>query len=44
MPQLERFLNIWKVFYSYVQDIEFGTFNFFRYLRLPNALQGTLFW
>ena len=22
MPQLERFLNIWTVFYSYVQDIE----------------------
>ena len=23
------FLNIWTVFYSYVQDIDFGTFNFF---------------
>ena len=29
MPQLERFLNIWTVYYSYVQDIESGTFNFF---------------
>ena len=23
---------------------EFGIFNFLRYLRLPKALQGTLFW
>ena len=29
MPQLERFLNIWTVYYSYVQDIDVGIFNFF---------------
>ena len=36
MPQLERFLNIWIFFfYSYVQDIEFGTFNFFALSATP---------
>ena len=44
MPQLERFLNIWKFIYSYVQDIEVRYFNFMRYLQLRYALQGTLFW
>ena len=45
MPQLERFLNIWNFFYSFVQDIESSVSStFMRYLRLPRALQGTLFW
>ena len=45
MPRLERFLNIWKVFYSYVQDIESSVSStFLLYLRLPTALQGTLLW
>ena len=45
MPQLERFLNIWNIFYSFVQDIESSvSSSFMRYLRLPTALQGTLFW
>ena len=45
MPQLERFLNIWNFFYSFVQDIESSVSStFMRYLRLPTALQGTLFW
>ena len=100
MPQFERFLFIWQVFYTFVQDIEssvsstsflylqlsyalygkfcrkrwifYGIFQvgacpnlkdsliyiysyvqdiessvpstFLRYLRLPKALQGTLFW
>ena len=35
MPQLERFLNIWTVSYSYVQDIESGTFNFFSLSATP---------
>ena len=39
MPQVERFLNIWKIIYSYVQDIESSVSStFLRYLRLPNAL------
>ena len=39
MPQVERFLNIWKFIYSYVQDIESSVSStFLRYLRLPNAL------
>ena len=29
MPQLERFLNIWKFIYSYVQDIESSVFSTF---------------
>ena len=34
MPQLERFLNIWKVFYSFIQDIESSVSStFMRYLR-----------
>ena len=45
MPQLERFLNIWYFFYSYVQDIQSSVSStFLRYLRLLNALEGTLFW
>ena len=45
MPQLERFLNIWNFFYSYVQDIQSSVSStFLRYLRLLNALEGTLFW
>ena len=45
MLQLERFLNIWKLFYSFVQDIQSSVSStFMRYLRLPTALQGTLFW
>ena len=45
MPQLERFLNIWKFFYSFVQDIQSSVSStLMRYLRLPTALQGTLFW
>ena len=45
MLQLERFLNMWKFFYSFVQDIESSVSStFMRYLRLPTALQGTLFW
>ena len=45
MPQLERFLNIRTFIYSYVQDIESSVpSTFLRYLRLPTALQGTLFW
>ena len=45
MPQLERSLNIWKYIYSYVQDIESSVpSTFLRYLRLPKALQVTLFW
>ena len=37
MPQLERFLNKWKFFYSFVQDIESSVSStFMRYLRLPN--------
>ena len=32
-------------FYSFVQDIESSVSStFMRYLRLPTALQGTLFW
>ena len=45
MPQLERFLNIWIFFYSYVQDIQSSVSStFLRYLQLLNALEGTLFW
>ena len=43
MPQLERFLIIWKYFYPYEQDIERSlSSTFLGYLWLPNALQGTL--
>ena len=43
MPQLERFLIIWKYFYPYEQDIESSlSSTFLGYLWLPNALQGTL--
>ena len=32
-------------FFSYVQEIESSvSATFLRYLRLPNALQGTIFW
>ena len=45
MPQLERFLNIRTFIYLYVQNIESSVSStFLRYLRLPNALQGTWFW
>ena len=45
MPQLERFLNIRKFIYLYVQNIESSVSStFLRYLRLPNAFKGTLFW
>ena len=44
MPQVERLLNIWNFIYSYVQDIESSVSStILRYLRLPNALKGTLF-
>ena len=44
MPQLERFLNIRKFIYLYVQNIESSVSStFLRYLRLPNAFKGTLF-
>ena len=45
MPQLERFLNIRKFIYLYVQNIESSVSStFLRYLRLSNAFKGTLFW
>ena len=45
MPQLERFLNIWIFFYSYVQGIQSSVSSaFLRNLWLLNALEGTLFW
>ena len=44
MPQLERFLIIWKAFYSYVQGIKQSVSStLLRYLRLPKALQGSSF-
>ena len=45
MSQLERFLIIWQVFYPYVQGKNHSVSSIiFLYLRLPIALQGTLFW
>ena len=38
MPQLERFLIIWQVFYPYVQGMKHSVFSTFSlYLRLPHA-------
>ena len=36
--------SIYEFFLFICKDIEFGIFDFLRYLRLPNALQGTSFW
>ena len=45
MPQLERFLIIWQVFYSYAQGKkQFVSSTFFLYLRLSDALYGPSFW
>ena len=45
MPQLERFLIIWQVFYPYVQGMKRSVyFIVLRYLRLSYALYGTFFW
>ena len=42
MPQLERFLIIWKLFYSYVQGKKHSaSLNFFLYLGLSYALYCT---
>ena len=44
MPQLERFLIIWQVFYSYVQGKKHSVSStIFLYLRLSYALYGTFF-
>ena len=44
MPQLERFLIIWKLFYSYVQGKkQSASLNFFLYSGLSYALYGTFF-
>ena len=44
MPQLERFLIIWKLFYSYVQGKKHSaSLNFFLYRGLSYALYGTFF-
>ena len=43
MPQFERFLFIWQVFYSFVQDIESSVSStIFLYLQLSYALYGTI--
>ena len=42
MPQLERFLILWLVFYSCVQGLKQSVPpNLLLYLRLPYAVQGT---
>ena len=44
MPQLERFLIIWQVFYSYVQGKKHSiSSTIFLYLRLSYGLYGTFF-
>ena len=44
MPQLERFLLIWQVFYQYVQGKKHSVSStIFLYLRLSYALYGTFF-
>ena len=44
MPQIERFLIIWKVFYLYVQGKQqFVSSTIFLYLRLSYALDCTFF-
>ena len=44
MPQLERFLLIWQVFYPYVQGKRHSvSLTIFLYLRLSYALYGTFF-
>ena len=44
MPQLERFLLIWQVFYPYVQGKKHSVSStIFFYLRLSYALYGTFF-
>ena len=43
MPQFERFLFMWQVFYSFVQDIESSVSSTsFLYLQLSYALYGTI--
>ena len=45
MPQLERFLFIWQVFYPYVQVRKHSvSATIFLYLRVSYALYGTFFW